>query len=205
MGHFPLILPLPKRVYSPITHLAFQLLGDKKISYCVFVNFLPIYFPFLSIDCVLGLAGRTMVPQRCSCLGSVSKSRQMLCEPTDHRPPGSSIQGISQARILERVTISSSRGSFPHRDGTRVSCITGKVFTTEPPKMLLSSSQNLWPSVARTRRGLKNTHLQSCRRVLWRRERPRGQGFHEQLLAPVQTFQTAFSACAAHGDRLLNL
>ena len=55
MGHFPFILPLPKRVYSPITHLSFQLLGDKKISYYAFVNFLPIYFPFLSIDCVLGL------------------------------------------------------------------------------------------------------------------------------------------------------
>ena len=34
-----------------------------------------------------------------------------LCDPTDCSPPGSSFHGISQARILEWVAISSSRGS----------------------------------------------------------------------------------------------
>ena len=34
-----------------------------------------------------------------------------LCNPTDLGPPGSSVQGILQARILEWVAISSSRGS----------------------------------------------------------------------------------------------
>ena len=33
------------------------------------------------------------------------------CNPVDCRPPGSSVHGISQARILEWVAISSSRGS----------------------------------------------------------------------------------------------
>ena len=32
-----------------------------------------------------------------------------LCDPTDYSPPGSSVHGISQARILEWVAISSSR------------------------------------------------------------------------------------------------
>ena len=36
---------------------------------------------------------------------------QLFCDPTDCSPPGSSVQGISQARILEWVAISSSRGS----------------------------------------------------------------------------------------------
>ena len=34
-----------------------------------------------------------------------------LCTPMDCSPPGSSVHGISQARILEWVAISSSRGS----------------------------------------------------------------------------------------------
>ena len=32
-----------------------------------------------------------------------------LCDPMD--PPGSSVRGVSLARILERVAVSSSRGS----------------------------------------------------------------------------------------------
>ena len=34
-----------------------------------------------------------------------------VCDPADSRLPGSSVRGISQARILEWITISSSRGS----------------------------------------------------------------------------------------------
>jgi len=47
-------------------------------------------------------------------------------------PPGSSIHGIFQTRILEWVTISYSRASFQHRDPTCVSC-TGRFLTIEPP------------------------------------------------------------------------
>ena len=38
------------------------------------------------------------------------------------QPPGSSVRGISQARILEQLSISSSRGSSRPQDGTHVSC-----------------------------------------------------------------------------------
>ena len=41
-----------------------------------------------------------------------------LCKPTDHSPPGSSVHRILQARILEWVTIPSSRGS-PQPPGIR--------------------------------------------------------------------------------------
>ena len=47
----------------------------------------------------------------------------------DCSPPGSSVHGIFQARILERVAISSSRGSSQSRDQARVSCIAGSFFT----------------------------------------------------------------------------
>ena len=40
--------------------------------------------------------------------------------------PGSSIHGIFQAIVLERIAISFSRGSSQPRDGTRVSCIVDK-------------------------------------------------------------------------------
>ena len=47
----------------------------------------------------------------------------------DCSPPGSSIHGIFQARILERVAISFFRGSFPPRNWTSVSYIAGRFFT----------------------------------------------------------------------------
>ena len=45
------------------------------------------------------------------------------CDPMDYSPPVSSVHGISQARILEWVAISFSRGSPWPRDWTHVSCI----------------------------------------------------------------------------------
>ena len=51
----------------------------------------------------------------------------------NYSPPGSSIQEISQARILEWVIIPFSRGSSWPRDQTHVSCTAGRFFTTEPP------------------------------------------------------------------------
>ena len=51
-----------------------------------------------------------------------AQSRPTLCNSRDYSPPGSSAHGISQARILEWVAISSSRGSSQPRDRTHVSC-----------------------------------------------------------------------------------
>ena len=42
----------------------------------------------------------------------VTQSCPTLCDPVDCSLPGSSVHGILQARILERVAISFSRGSF---------------------------------------------------------------------------------------------
>ena len=49
-------------------------------------------------------------------------------QPMDCSPPRSSVHGILQARILERVAFSFSRGSSRHRDQTRVSHIGGRRF-----------------------------------------------------------------------------
>ena len=58
---------------------------------------------------------------------------RLFCNPEDCSPPGSSVHGIFQARILEWVAISFSRGSSQARVGTWVSCLAGWFFTTEPP------------------------------------------------------------------------
>ena len=52
-----------------------------------------------------------------------------LCNPMAYRPPGSSVHEILQARILEWIAISFSRGSSLPRDQTWVSCIVGRCFT----------------------------------------------------------------------------
>ena len=57
-----------------------------------------------------------------------------LCNPIDCSPPGSSVHGILQARILEWVAMPSSKGSSQPRGRTWVSCIAGRCFTTEPPR-----------------------------------------------------------------------
>ena len=47
-----------------------------------------------------------------------------LCNSMDCRPPGSSVHGIVQARILEWVAMPFSRGSSGPRDQTPGSCIS---------------------------------------------------------------------------------
>ena len=59
----------------------------------------------------------------------VTLSCPTLCDLMDCSLPGSSIHGIFQARVLEWVTISFSRGSSPPRDQTQVSRIAGRCFT----------------------------------------------------------------------------
>ena len=48
-------------------------------------------------------------------------------------PSGFPVHRISQARMLEWVAVSFSRGSFRPRDETHVPCTAGEFFTSEPP------------------------------------------------------------------------
>ena len=52
-----------------------------------------------------------------------------LCDPMDCSPPGSSVHGIHQARILDCVAMPFSRESSRPRDRTWVSCFAGRLFT----------------------------------------------------------------------------
>ena len=53
-----------------------------------------------------------------------------LCDPMDCSPPGASVQGILQARVLEWVAISYSRGFPQPRDRACISQLVGGFFTT---------------------------------------------------------------------------
>jgi len=61
-------------------------------------------------------------------VSEVAQSCPTLCDPVDCSPPGSSVHGILQARILEWVAISFYRGSSQSRDRTQVSHIAGRGF-----------------------------------------------------------------------------
>ena len=59
----------------------------------------------------------------------VTQSCPTLCDPMDCNPLGSSVHRFTQARILEGVAISYSRGSSQVRDQTWFSCTAGRLFT----------------------------------------------------------------------------
>ena len=67
---------------------------------------------------------------------SVAQSWLTLCDPMDCSPPGSSVHGILQARILEWVSMPSSTGPSWPRDQTtspESSALAGRVMTAAPP------------------------------------------------------------------------
>ena len=69
----------------------------------------------------------------------VTQSRPTLCDPMDCSLSGSSVHGIFQARILEWVAVSFSRGSSQPKDRTRVSCIVGRRFTVSATREVLKT------------------------------------------------------------------
>ena len=60
--------------------------------------------------------------------GEVAQSFPTLCDPMDCSLQAFSVHGILQARILEWITVSFSRGSSRPRDRTQVSRIGGRCF-----------------------------------------------------------------------------
>ena len=68
----------------------------------------------------------------------VVQSCPRLCDPMGYSPPVSSVHGIFQAKILEWVAISFSRGSSQPRDRTQVSHIAGWYFTIWNTREVLS-------------------------------------------------------------------
>ena len=62
-----------------------------------------------------------------------AQSCPAVCDPMDSSPPGSSVHGILQARILEWVSMPFSREFSQHRDQTPDFLHCRQVLTTKPP------------------------------------------------------------------------
>ena len=98
---------------------------------------------------------------------SVAKSFPTPYDPVDCSPPGSSVHGISQTRMLECVVISFSRGSSWLRDWTHVSCIGRQVLYHWATKEahLLCTATKLY--------------------TLWRKAKDPGQGMVRRCVVPL--------------------
>ena len=73
---------------------------------------------------------------------------QLFCNHMDYSLSGSSFHGIFQARILEWIAISFSRGSSWPRDWTGVSCIAGRFYTISATREAIYSSIYLLISIS---------------------------------------------------------
>ena len=76
----------------------------------------------------------------------ITKLCPTLGDPIDYSPPGSSVHGISQARILEWVAISSSTGSSQFRGRTCVSCIARRILYHSATRAALCVEGQIFPS-----------------------------------------------------------
>ena len=74
-----------------------------------------------------GVMGKCFILIECGSRTSICMHAELcptLCNPMDYSSPDSSVCGIFQARILEGVAISSSRGSLRPRDWIQISCVS---------------------------------------------------------------------------------
>ena len=91
-----------------------------------FINF---YWRIVALQCCVSFCYTAKwIIYTCVCVCVCAVMSDSAIPSIDCSPPGSSVHGMSQARILECAAISSYRGSSWSRDWTRVSCVscTGK-------------------------------------------------------------------------------
>ena len=88
---------------------------------CIYIELIINWIPFI-------LSTPLEIHYMIICHHLITKSCPTLSNSLDCSPPGSSVHGITQARILEWVIISFSRGSSQLRDRTRDSCVAGGFF-----------------------------------------------------------------------------
>ena len=92
--------------------------------YCTCYIFLIFNFLWLPY---LNWSSETKMAYRCTCHAKSLQFCSTLCDPLDCSPPGFSVGGILQIRILEWVTMPSSRGSTQSRNQIHIphiSCIS---------------------------------------------------------------------------------
>ena len=78
----------------------------------------------------------------CCCL--VVQSCLTLCDPVDYSPPGSSVHGILQARMLEWIAMPLSRGSSQPRGWTQAPALWADSLLSEPPGKPILLTWSSW-------------------------------------------------------------
>ena len=119
---------------------------SKCSSVSLYMLVIPIYHTHI---------GTCLVPQ--SCL--------TLCDLMDCSPPGSSVHGILQARILEWVAVSFSRGSSQPRDRTQVSWIAGGFWASRVAQEYWVGSLSLLQVICPTQGS--DPGLLHCKQILY--------------------------------------
>ena len=99
------------------------------LSYPDFFSILPSSHNWILLPSEVSPAHLTSHHLRPALCVLVSQFCLTLCDPLNCSPPGSSLHGILQARVLEWVAISFSRGSAWLRNWTQDSGIAGRFFT----------------------------------------------------------------------------
>ena len=133
---------------------------------------------------------------------SVALSCLTLCDPMDYSPPGSSVHGILQARTLEWIAISFSRGSSSPRNRTGVSCIAGGFFIAEPTREATPAGPTLSALGVRGHRGQGPALVLPVQATVWGKDTPThsddlNSHDHRQT-HPVLGPQTGWDRCTSH-------
>ena len=87
-------------------------LEDQLLLFCfVFI------WRIISVQCFVGFCHTSVRTSHTSCVHAMLiQSCLTLCDPMGGSPPGSSVHGTLQARMLEWIAMPSSRGSSQPRD-----------------------------------------------------------------------------------------
>ena len=111
-------LDSPRDISIPIfVATLFTIINTGKQPKCPLMNeWINIYYIYIYIYIYLKCTAVCVCPQSLSCVW-------LFFDPMEGSLPSSSDHGIFQARILERVAISSSRGSSQSRDRLSLLCV----------------------------------------------------------------------------------
>ena len=115
--------PFPKKYsnkYLPKLYLLTHVFSEIPEHYFVFFVFVFFFFHVKSRSNRLGMCRQKDRVNVCV-YAKLLHLCLSLCDPMDCSPPGSSVQGSLQARILQWVAIPSSRGSSRPRDQAHIS------------------------------------------------------------------------------------
>ena len=143
-------MSFPKNLFFPFEFSDFLLLDflSFKMLWFSFLFFLNFYWNRLALHCCVIFCCTVMwTCHLCLCV-LVTQLCPSLCDPTDCSPPGSSVHGIFQPRLLKCIAISSSMASFwPSGYQTQVSCVSciaGGFFTHWAIGQALSLQMAQW-------------------------------------------------------------